>query len=161
MADDAITRMILTVRLVLLAIAAGIIVLGVVAGVLVTGGNIPAQPKLGSLLLPALLVVAAMMVVVFLLVRQLMLAGLRRGEPGDRAGEVPAQKLLGRFQALTIVGGTLVELPALFGVVVFLLTRQWVALLVPALGLGSLILLFPSRDKFTRFADGINGSREV
>jgi len=149
MDDLAIGRMMLTLRLVLLAIAAGIIVFGVVAAILVSTDAVPARPQLGASLLPALLVAAVLMIVVFTLVRRVLRADLR------------PENLLARFQALTIVGGALAELPALFGVVVFLLTRQPVALLAPVLGLGALALLFPSRDKFARFVESATGSRDI
>jgi hypothetical protein len=147
--DEAVARTILTLRLVLLAIALGIIVFSVVAAILVSTDAVPARPELGSSLLPALVAAAVLMMVVFVLVRQVLRADLR------------PEKLLPRFLALTIVSGALAELPSLFGVVVFLLTRQWAALLAPILGLAALVLLFPSRDKFARFAESAARSRDI
>jgi hypothetical protein len=161
MADEPVARVILTLRLVFFAIAAGIVVFGTVAAVLVAGGTVPARPELGSLLLPALLVAAVLTSVAFLVVRQAILAGLPRTDPAVGAVEMPLPTLLGRFHALTIVGGALAELPSLFGIVVFLLTRQWIALLVPILGLVVLVLLIPSRDRFTRFTERVTRSRDI
>ena len=155
--EQAIARTILTLRLALLAIAGGIIVFGIVAGVLVSAEVVPAQPRLGSSLLPALLIVAVLMIVAFLLVRQGIRTALTRTQPGGRTPEL----LLARFRTLNIVGSALAEVPAMFGIVVFLLTRQWVALLAPALSLGALALLFPSPDKYARFAEDVAGSRDI
>ncbi len=155
--DEMIARTILTLRIVLVAIAAGIITLGVLAVVLVSTDAVPAQPKLGSTLLPALLIAIVLMSAVFVLVRQGIRAALRRAA----AGAVGPGKLVARYRTLNVVGCALAELPALFGIVVFLLTRQWVALLVPILALGALGLLFPTRDKFDRFAESVTGSRDI
>jgi hypothetical protein len=155
--DEVIGRTILTLRIVLLAIAGGIITFGVLAAVLVRTDAIPAQPKLGATLLPVLLIVVVLMIVVLVLVRLGVRGALRRVQPDD----VGPETLIARYRTLNIVSSTLAELPALFGIVVFLLTRQWIALLVPLLALGWLALLFPSRDKYARFAESATGSRDI
>jgi hypothetical protein len=157
MDDQPIARTILTLRTVLLAIAGGIVAFGAVAVVLVSTDAVRAQTQLGSALLPALAAAAVAAMVVFAVVRQASRATLRRAD----LAAVPPAKTLARFQGLTIIGGALAELPSLFGIVVFLLTRQWVALLAPVLGLAALSLLFPSRDKYARFAEAVTDSRNI
>lgn len=157
MTNEPVARTILTLRLLALAVAGGIVVFGVVATVLVSNEVIPARPELGAALLPALLVAAVLMIVVYAIVSRALRAALRQ----EATGGVPSERLLAHFRALHIIGSALAELPAMFGIVVFLLTRRWVALLAPALGLGALLLSFPSRDTFARFADGVSGGREI
>lgn len=161
MTDERVGRMIVTLRVVWAAIVLGLLSFTAVAVALVTGGTFSTQPRLAPLLLSILGLSAAAMIVVFQVVRQTLLAGLRRARRSDPATEVPLEKLVNGFQAMTIVGGALAEAPGLFGTVVFLLTGHWLALLVPLVSCGVLGLLFPSRDRFTRFAVQVTGVSEL
>ncbi len=159
MADEPVGRMLLTLRVILLAITISIVAFGIVAVVLVTGGTFTTRPHLATPLLPVLGLTAAALIVVYLVVRRALIAGLRRAGASETATEVREAALVGRFQALTIIGGALAEAPSLFGIVVFLLTGQWMALLVPALGLGAVVLLIPSRDRLARFSAEVTGGQ--
>jgi hypothetical protein len=160
MADEPVGRTLFTLRVILLAVITGIVALGIVAVVLVAGGTFTTRPHLATPLLPVLGLTTAALIVVYPVVRQALIAGLRRAGAGEMATEVRGAALVGRFKALTIIGGALAEAPSLFGIVVFLLTGQWLALLVPALGLGAVVLLIPSRDRFARFSAEVTGGQE-
>jgi hypothetical protein len=59
---------------------------------------------------------------------------------------------------LTLIGCAMAEGASLFGIVALLITGHWLAIVVPALGLALLGLQFPTRAKFSSFADAVTRS---
>jgi hypothetical protein len=157
MTDTNIERTLLVLRLVLLAMGAGIIAFAGIAIFLVTGGHVTTRPDVASLLLPGLGLVAATALVAYVLVRRALLATLRRLPQTPQTQDAVRRRLVSGFMLLTIAGGAMAEAPSLVGAIIFMQSGHWAALLAPLLGVGALVLLFPSRDKFERLAAQVTG----
>jgi hypothetical protein len=110
----------------------------------------------GQVARPMALALGALIVVevaVYLLIRRAMLGKLHRSWQAGGEADVPAEHRMQILAVLTIIGTLLVEAPSVFATVIFLLSGNWVALGVPALGLLLLALLFPTRVRFGPLVD--------
>lgn len=157
MHDPDLDRRLQPLRLVVVAMAFGIVVLTVVASVLAAGGSMSLKPELAGPLGLALGVFVVVAAVAYTLVRNRMIAGLRQTYDEQSTPDDPATELAPRYVAITIIGAALAEGPSLLGGIVVLLTGQWTALVVPAVGVVVLALLLPTRDRFASFVSQATG----
>ena len=157
MNDEHVQRVFVSVRLVVVALAAGTIAFASLSGFLVAGGAITWQPQQAGTLLPVLVLAALGAASGYVVLRRAIAANLRRSYQTQADRDAPPVPLVSGYQTLTILGAARAEGPGLFGVVVFLRTGQWVALAVPAVSLAALALLFPTRDKLARFVVQVTG----
>jgi F0F1-type ATP synthase membrane subunit c/vacuolar-type H+-ATPase subunit K len=128
MPDEKDREALRTLRLVCVALMAGVVVLGVVVAALLLGGLEPLAPGLEGLLLP----VTGGYALLSLVAAPLLESALRRVPAGaDRA------QAMGRFSTAVIVGMALREGAALLAVVAALLTGD----LAWGLGLATVVLL--------------------
>lgn len=67
--------------------------------------------------------------------------------------------MLQPFVIVTILRAALLEGPALFGVLVFLVTGRWEMLIAAAAGVIGLLAIFPSRARFESFVSAVSGRR--
>lgn len=157
MHDPDLERRLQPLRLVVAAMSVGIIALVVVASVLVAGGSAAQKPELASPLGLALGISVIVAAVAYTLMRNRIIAGLRQTYEEQSTPDDPATELAPRYAVITIIGAALAEGPSLLGGVVVLVTGQWTALVVPAVGLVVLALLFPSQDRFASFVAQATG----
>jgi hypothetical protein len=148
-------------RLVIAAMAMGIIGFAAVVVLLAAGGRMNADPQLADILLIVLAILAVAQVPVYVFVRRAILANLRRTCDSRTSGEAAAQELTKGFNALTITGGAMAEGLSLFGLVILLLSGNWLALAGPLVGLLLLAVQFPTRDKLRRFVESATGQHRV
>jgi hypothetical protein len=87
------------------------------------------------------------------LIRSTKVSALRKQtEQGETFTE---PQLLAQFQALTIIRAALTEGPALFAIVIVLITGDNRAFMGAAFGLLIFALIFPSRAKFEAFQQDV------
>jgi hypothetical protein len=155
--DPDLDRRLQPLRLVVAAMAVGIVTLAVVASVLAAGGSVSLKPELAGPLGLALGVFVVVAAVAYTLVRNRMIAGLRQIYEEQSTPDDTATELAPRYAAITIIGAALAEGPSLLGGIVVMLTGQWTALVVPGVGLVVLALLLPTRDRFASFVTQATG----
>jgi hypothetical protein len=157
MADTETDAVLRVLRIIIAAMMMGIIAFGVVVAALLGAGIVEGDAQLGKILLIALAAVGAAELPAYFAVRMAILGNLRRagreGKPEDASSGRPA----GGFNTLTLIGAALAEGFSLFGLVVVLVSGQWLALAAPLVGLILLARQFPTRDKFDRFVASVTG----
>jgi hypothetical protein len=154
---DGVPPSLRQLRLIIPAMAMGVILFAAVVVFLVTSGSITADAALANVLLLALTALAAAELVGYLIARKALTGRLRQQWLGHAAEDVPPHELARAFQALTLIGAAMAEGLSLFGLVIVLVTGSWPAIVAPAIGLLLIALLFPTPDKFSRFAGSITG----
>jgi hypothetical protein len=157
MANDKLHPNVQNLRLMIPAMAMGVIIFAAIVIFLVAGWRMNTDPTLENPLLLALAALAVMEIVVYVVMRKVITGNLRRRWLGHAAEDVPADELAKCFQTLTLVGAALAEGLSLFGIVTLLITGNWLAIAAPAVGLLLIALHFPTRDKFNRFAGNATG----
>ncbi|MFQ5807112.1 MAG: hypothetical protein ACE5I3_11750, partial [Phycisphaerae bacterium] len=93
----------------------------------------------------------------YALLRTAIMGNLRRTWDGRASDEVPKEELAKGFNLLTIIGGALAEGLSLFGLVILLVSGNWLAVAAPVIGLLLLAAQLPTRDRFNRFAGNVTG----
>ena len=146
-----------TGKIVVGAMAMGIIAFAVVVVVLVRGGAVAPQMDDAKLLLAALAAVAVPAIPIYLVLRQAFVKKLREKHGNAADKDLPIEELAKQYFALTIIGGALVEGPSLFAIVIVLLTGNLASLVVPALGLIAFALLLPTQERFDSFVESVIG----
>jgi hypothetical protein len=157
MMDSEVDQVVRTLRIVMVAMLAGVVGFGAIAVILVVGGNIATQPQNANMLLAVLACFAVTGIVAYVVVRTALTGNVRRSCEGLAVDQVPAATLLKGFQMITLIGGALAEGVSFFGIVILLVTGAWLALAAPAVGVVLIALQAPSRDKFKRFAGSVTG----
>ncbi len=157
MTNDKLHPSLQNLRLIIPAMALGVIIFAAIVIFLVAGGRMNTHPTLENPLLLALVALAVMEVVAYIVIRKVITGNLRRRWLGHAAEDVPPDELAKWFQTLTLVGAALAEAPSLFGLVILLITGNWLAIAAPAIGLLLIALHFPTRDKLNRFAGNVTG----
>jgi hypothetical protein len=143
------TRLVL--RLLVAAMAGGMLVFAAIAIVAVTAGSVTLNSELTTTLLAVLGLFAVGALVAYAVVRRSIVSKARQIREQQSSKEDPTAALLPTYSVVTIVSGALAEGFGLFGTVVFLLTGSWPALAAPVLALLALAAIFPSRDRLSRF----------
>jgi len=144
-------------RLIIPAMAMGVIIFAAIVIFLITGGSMSTDPEPANLLLLVLAAFAVTELAAYVVVRKVVAGNLRRRWLGRAVEDVPSEELVKWFQTLTLVGAALAEGLSLFGLVILLITGNWLAIAAPAIGLLLIARNFPTRDKFNRFAGSITG----
>lgn len=146
-----------TIRLVVAAMATGVLAFGAMVVFMITGGVITTNPALANILLLTLAGLAFVEVVAYTMVRAICLDRARRAWNGAVADESSVDGVLSCFSTLTLIGAAMAEGFGLFGIVIFLLAGAWVAIAASALALLVIAIQFPSRARFTSFARNVTG----
>lgn len=159
MTDGEINRVLTPLRLIIAAMAIGVITFGGIAIFLVHGGAVETDSQLVPVLLPVLGVIGIGAIVAYLGFSRIMRARLRHASEDASSDEIDTGRCAGAFNTLTIAGGALAEGASFFGIVAYLLTGNGLTLIVPGLGLLAMAVLFPSRERFQRFVADITQRR--
>ncbi len=158
-----------TLRRVHVALIAGFLPLG---GLFVALGAVGEQPQIDAksamLLLAACLALGLGLLIAQALLRRAALNQARRAlaaaapdaaarlerarSPGDSVSIQPHPAIAQSFASQSIARAALAEGFALVGLVLFYLSHEWYALVIPTLGLAALLLLFPTQAKLDSFA---------
>jgi len=154
MADRQVEQALQTLRLVVAAMIFGLVSFGAITVFLITGGTMTSRAELARVLLPILGLLVLAEIPVYVVLRRAVLAKLRRISDADSTEQIPTDQTIQSFTTLTIVGAALAEGPSLFGIIIFLLSGNWLAMVAPALGLLLLAALLPTRGKFDHFTSG-------
>lgn len=144
-------------RLIVMAMGAGVIIFGLIVILLVARERVNTDADLARPLLAALGALAVVEIVAYVVLRKLLMGSMRRRWLGQAVEDVPAEELTRGFQALTLIGAALAEGLSLFGLVVVLVTGTWPAIVATVAGLLALALAMPTRDKLNRFAANVTG----
>ncbi|MBU0617697.1 MAG: hypothetical protein KKI02_08260 [Planctomycetes bacterium] len=144
-------------RLIIPAMAMGVILFAAIVIFLITGGSMSTNPELANVLLFTLVALAVMELAAYVVVRKVITGNLRRRWLGHAVEDVPPEELLKWFQTLTLVGAAMAEGLSLFGLVILLVTGNWLAIVAPAIGLLLIARHFPTRDKLNRFGGNVTG----
>lgn len=157
MTDDKLHPELQSMRVVVSAMAVGVIMFAAIVVFLIASGRMTGDPTLQNPLLLALLAVAVMEIVAYVVVRKLITDKLRRRWLSQETEELPADDPAKSYQAITLIGAAMAEGWSLFGLVVLLITGNWLAIAAPAIGVVLIALHFPTRDKCNRFAGNVTG----
>lgn len=147
-------NVLLMLRGVIAAMAMGVATFAGISLYLVQTGTMGNQPDLGKILLLVLAAMAIAELPAYFVIRR-VLVGQLRGQL-EAAGASERDQLIGQgFSSTVIIGAAMAEGLGLLGVLTYLLSGQWVALVAPVLTLIVLISLFPSRWKLDNFAEEV------
>ena len=155
MADTETDAVLRVLRIIIAAMMMGIIAFGVVVAILVGADIVEEDAQLAKILLIALAAVGAAELPAYFGVRAAMLGNLRRAGGEGKPEDASSVSLAGGFNTLTLIGAALAEGFSLFGLVVVLVSGQWLALAAPLVGLILLARQFPTRDKFNQFVASV------
>ena len=144
-------------RLIILAMTMGVIVFAAIVIYLITFGGMSTRPDLANVLLAALVAQAALEIVLYFVARKLINDWLRQRQSGQAGDSVAPSDLVRAFFTISLIVAGLAEGLSLFGLVILMLTGNWLAIVAPAIGLLLIALRFPSNDKFNRFAASVTG----
>lgn len=144
----------LTLRILIGAMATGVAVFAIVAAFLAPVDDSPSLREIADLLSFILIALVVALTLTYVIVRTVMLKQLRAklGELTDDARLSPV--VLAYFQ-LTLIAGAMAESVGLFGVVIILLAGQGIVWIAPLLALMVLGALFPRLDAFRSFAENV------
>lgn len=155
MTRSEVDQLLMPLRLIIAAMAFGIIAFGVLAGVL---GGSTADAGLANLLLLILAMFIVAAPPAFFFVRSTLLRQARDWWANeDTQSAPPLTEFVQRYTVIVIIGGALAEAPALFGVLIYLLAGTPLALVAPVLALLAFGRLFPMRSRFNDFVAGVTG----
>lgn len=157
MRRDEMPASLQNLRLIIPAMAMGMILFAAIVIFLITSGRMDTDPEPANLLLLVLAALAVAELAAYVVIRKVITGNLRRRWLGHAVEDVPPEELLKWFQTLTLVGAAMAEGLSLFGLVILLVTGNWPAIVAPAIGLLLIALHFPTRDKLNRFAGSVTG----
>ena len=146
-----------TIRLIIAALALGMIAFGAMVVFMITGGVLSTDPALANILLLALLGLAFAEAAAYVVLRAVFLKRVREEWTGAVADETSVPGVLGAFVTLSLIGAAMAEGIGLFGTVILMLTGAWLAIIAPAAALIVIAFLFPTHGKFTSFASNVTG----
>ena len=158
MSIDQLAERLRPLRIVIVALAAGLLVLAVVGAVAVLSEAVPIDESLGPILLMVLGLVAFGEAVGYIMIRQGLVRKTRTRLESCATEIEQTAALANGFASLTIIGGAMLEGLGLFGAVIVLLAGQLVVLLAPALAILFLLTLaFPTEKKAREFIGAVTG----
>ena len=146
-----------TLRIILAGMLASIVGFGAIAAALAVNGSAKIDSQSANTLLLVLAGFAVSEIVAYAVVRTAFVGNLRSSVNGQALEEDRTQQLIKSFHTLTLIGAAMVEGVSILGLVVLILSASWLAVPVPAVGLVLIVLQFPTRDKFYRFAGNVTG----
>jgi hypothetical protein len=144
-------------RLIIPAMAMGVILFAAIVIFLISSGSINTDPQAANVLFLLLAAFAVIELAAYVVIRRVITGKLRRRWVDHAVEDSPPEGLAQAFQALSLVGPAMAEGLSLLGLVILLITGNWLAIVAPAIGLLLIAFLFPKRDKFNRFAANITG----
>ena len=145
------------VRLIIPAMIMGAGLFGVLTVFLILGKIVETRPDMANLLLATLGGLVVMEIPAYVIVRNVALGKLQQQYQGRTPDDAIGVELAKGFVQITLIGAAMAEGISLFGLVILLITGNWLALIAPVLGLLVIAMQFPTRDKFGRFASDITG----
>jgi len=144
-------------RIIIGAMAMGIILLGIVVIFLENTFSQKTDPKIVTPLMISLAALALAEIPAYIIIRLNTIRKLSEQYKKNRPQENPTEELTARYAVLTIIGSAMAEGVSLFGLVILLLTTQWFVLSIPILGLIILTFLFPTEGKLASFVFAVTG----
>jgi hypothetical protein len=141
--SDAVLR---TPRIIVAAMAGGVLMFVGVAAYLVELGEFPIKPELAGTLLPVLVIAAVGGLVGYVVVRSTM---LKQPRPAGSGLAHPGK--LGPYGMIVLIGGALAESVGLLGVVVYLVSGSRLALLAPAFSVLLILAQWPTSAGLERW----------
>jgi hypothetical protein len=157
MSNDDVLALLQPLRLIVPAMALGVVIFAAIVIYLITVGGMSTTPDLANLLLATLAALAVILLVTYVIVRKLVTEWLRRSQADPGSGAVAPAAVARGFFTTTLIGAAMAEGLSLFGIVILLVTGNWLALVAPAVGLLLILLQVPTRDRFNRFASSVTG----
>jgi hypothetical protein len=121
----------------------------------------PADPGLGRTLLITLIALAVGELAAYLVLRMSVIRRLRASLGGQAGGPELERMVAGQVLSLTIIGAAMLEGCGLFGIVIYLVSGATVGLLAPALAIGGMALLLPTRERNARFVARITDEQTL
>jgi hypothetical protein len=143
-------------RLIYLAMIAGLALLTIVSLLVVRSGGMQVQPGLGLVLLPAVGATWLGGAIACAVVRSKRTAMARKAseEPGSDPRAVQ-----GVYATTALIQAALLEGPGLFGTVSYLVTAEPLALVATGLSVIGMVALMPSRAGLQDFLEAVAGRR--
>ncbi len=152
-------------RIMIAALATGLVMFsGVVVYLRLSGSMLPTLSGSGTgpggappemLLIGVMAGLTAVTAIVGFMLRRVTAGTLRKkAEHGEKIEE---STLLQQYQKLTIVRAALADGPALFAIVIVMLTGNWLVFIGTGVGLLMLLVVMPSRGKFDDFVRAATG----
>jgi hypothetical protein len=140
-----------TLRIIVAALMSGLATLAAVA-VVVGPLSRPIDSTTADAMLLALVAVASTSTIAYLLLRRSLTAGLARRASELRLLSDPSSLALEPYRRFVITGGALIEAPALFGVVTYLVTGAVAGLGAVAVALALMAAHLPSAEQLRNLA---------
>ncbi len=151
--DESVDGAIRVLRLVTGSMAAGVLVFMGVALFTKDALAIETRGELATVLHAALALVAAGCAAAYPRISRVALRTAASGIASEQQAGDPAEVALTAYRQLSILRSALIEGPAFFAVLVYVLTGSEVALAAAAIGVALLIAILPSRSGLERFLD--------
>jgi hypothetical protein len=146
-------------RVIVLAMAMGILTFLVISVVLRSTGALADAGRTGGVLLLVLGVFTASAVGGLIVVRQMMISRARQ-TLGTAHEPAEPDQLTQAYLMMTLISAAIVEGASLFGVVTYMLEGDWYALVVPGVGLIALLgVLFPTESRRAAFTRAVDAGR--
>lgn len=143
-----------TTRLVLAALALGLLTFGGIVVFLRASGMSPKDNGIGGVLAMTLAFMAVANTAIYFVLRKQLLARAQTSKAEALA--LLSQDLVPpHLNTLTILGAALAEGVGLFGVVTVLLGGPWYALAAPAVAVVLILALFPTRERLEQAVRGV------
>ncbi len=158
--DDQLAERIQPLKVIILAMAGGMVAFAVVAAVVANGESFKPDEKAGPLLLGVLGLLAAGESVAYVVLRHVVLAKLKAQEHGGSSAD-PASRIGEGFSTLTIIGGAMAEGLGLFGVVIYLISGNAWGLAAAGGALLAVLAQFPTRARIRSFTSAVSGQMEL
>jgi hypothetical protein len=155
---DPVDQTIQQLRFVVMALMGGLVAFTITAVFMGSVLPNPRDPALSRVLMIGVAVVVMGTAMSALAIRRTLVGGLRARGAELRALADPSAQLLEPYRRLTIVSASLTEAVALFALVVYMVTKNVLAIAVAAGAVAFLFLQLPSRDRLRRFAEEVTAS---
>lgn len=156
MVIQELPKQLFPLQIIIPVMAAGMIAFGVITSVLTPVGKPEAIADLTNILLLVLALLAASEIPAFFIVRMGRIAKLRK-TLSDRKPEECLKPIAATYLQITLIGAAMAEGIGLFGIVIVLITGNWLVGLAPLLALLVLVMLFPRLGAFQSFASNATG----
>lgn len=166
--DDVPMRQVLTtLRVILLAMCAGLVTFGAVVMVLIGSGGQSVNPNVGNTLLAVCGALAAANLAAFPLIRRAVLATAGRSlseaeavrAASDSGNDAVQAVAAAAYSNLTIIAAALAESVAFFALIGLLLNGDYRFLAFPIAALIVLLLLLPTRERVEAFSRRLSESQ--
>ena len=158
--NDQISQQIQRIKILVVAIAGGLIAFSVITFVLVSNGMVtPGEDaaKLLTIMMVILCSLALGEVVAYYFIRNSIVDKIRTAWRGSDPSKGDDDKIVKGFSTITIIGCAMVEGLGLFGAIIGLITGNLYALIVSVVAVVFLIFQFPTGEKVRAFKATIAG----